>query len=175
MQLFMRRPSLEGLPALPALTARFSLRTMTPDDLSGVAALLRAAFEDASWTKARAQKELCDPPDVIATWIITAGEKIITTATTLLEPQAHPGSGCVHWVATDPAYRGHSLGYIASLRVLHDFVRLGCRDAILRTDDFRLPAIKTYLKLGFVPESQNDLQPARWEEIMAQLKYQRAD
>jgi mycothiol synthase len=175
MQLFMRRPSLEGLPALPALTSRFTLRKMTPDDVPGVAALLSAAFEDPSWTEERARKEFCEHPNVVATWLITAGKTITTTATTLLEPQTHPGSGCVHWVATDPAYRGQSLGYIASLRVLHDFVELGCHDAILRTDDFRLPAIKTYLKLGFIPEPQDDSQPARWEEIMAKLKYQRAD
>jgi mycothiol synthase len=175
MQLFMRRPSLDGLPALPNLTSKFLLRPMTPDDLPDVAALLSIAFEDASWTAERARKELCDDPDVVETWLITAGKKIIATATTLLEPQAYPGSGCVHWVATDPAYRGQSLGYIASLRVLHDFVRLGCRDAILRTDDFRLPAIKTYLKLDFAPEIQNDEQPARWEKVMAKIKYQRPD
>lgn len=171
----MRRPSLDGLPALPNLTSRYSLRTMTPDDLPQVADLLNASFEDESWTKERVREELCDHPDVVETWLITAGEKVITTATTFLEPQAHPGSGCVHWVATDSAFRGQSLGYIASLRVLHDFVRLGCRDAILRTDDFRLPAIKTYLKLGFLPEPEGDLQSARWEEIMSQIKYQRAD
>ena len=175
MQLFMRRPSLDHLPALPQLSAEFSLRTMTPDDFPGVAALLGAAFEDVSWTPECAQKEFGGNPNIIETWLITAGEKIIATATTLLEPQAHPGSGCVHWVATDPEYRGHSLGYIASLRVLHDFVKLGCRDAILRTDYFRLPAIKTYLKLGFLAEAQNDEQPAQWEEIMTQLKYQRPD
>lgn len=175
MQLFMRRPSLDDLPALPKLIGKFALRPMTEDDSAGVAALLGGAFDDASWTKERVQKEFRGNPDVVETWVIAAGKKVVTTATTLLEPQEYPGSGCVHWVATDPDYRGQSLGYIASLRVLHDFINLGCKDAILRTDDFRLPAIKTYLKLGFVPEVHDDKQPARWEEIMAQLKHQRAD
>lgn len=175
MQLFMRRPSLAGLPAMPALTSLFTLRAMTPDDLKGVAKLLAHAFDDASWTSERARKEFCDHPDVVRTWLILHGKKIITTATTLLEPKTHPGSGCVHWVATDPDYRGQSLGYISSLRVLHDFVELGCRDAILRTDDARLAAIKTYLKLGFVPEPLDETQPARWEAVLAKLQHPRAD
>ena len=166
----MRRPNLEGLSALPKLQRNFELRPMTAGDAGKVADLLRLSFEDESWTLERAQSEFVTHPDVVTTWVIQHGEKIISTATSLMAPQTHPGSGCVHWVGTDPAHRGQGMGYLVSLAVLHDFIRLQCRDAILFTDDERLPAIKTYLNLGFVPEYQDDSHPQRWEAVMQKLQ-----
>lgn len=143
---------------------------MTPDDTDKVAGLLSLAFEDPSWTPARVRQEFTDHPDVVTTWVIQYRDNIISTATSLLSPQEHPGSGCVHWVGTHPEHRGQGLGYLVSLAVLHDFIRLQCHDAFLRTDDERLAAIKTYLKLGFVPEFHHPSHPQRWEAVMAQLK-----
>jgi mycothiol synthase len=86
-----------------------------------------------------------------------------------LLPDAYPGSGYVHWVGADPAHRGKRLGYLASLATLHEFVRLGCKDAVLETDDFRLPAIKVYFKLGFAPEYRHATHAPRWLRLAPQL------
>jgi mycothiol synthase len=45
----------------------------------------------------------------------------------------------------------------------------GCGEAILDTDDFRLPAIRTYLRLGFTPEISADDHAHRWDRIFAEL------
>src|SRR5207244_622818 len=104
-----------------------------------------------------------------AVYVIACQGAPVATASARLLPAVYPGSGYLHWVATDPGHRGRKLGWIVSLRVLYHFRDLGLKDAILETDDFRLPAIKTYLEQGFVPEYTDDSHPERWKRVMEQL------
>lgn len=96
------------------------------------------------------------------------GKPVATTSARLL-PDRFPDSGYVHWVAADPAHQGHRLGYIVTLATLYEFARMGCKDAVLETDDDRLAAIKTYQNLGFKPEHRNALHIERWAKVAADL------
>ena len=96
------------------------------------------------------------------------GETIATASARLL-PERFPASGYLHWVAVDPAHQGQKLGHSVSLAVLREFQALGCSDAVLETQDHRLPAIKTYLALGFKPERLDEAHRLRWERINAVL------
>jgi mycothiol synthase len=60
-------------------------------------------------------------------------------------------------------------------RILEDFRDRGYRDAVLETDDFRLPAIKVYLRFGFVPvyEVKGEDQRARWSALFQKIFEQR--
>ncbi|HZP80664.1 MAG TPA: GNAT family N-acetyltransferase [Chthonomonadaceae bacterium] len=168
-QLFMRRPNLDDLPEIPPLPPGYTLREYQPGDLEPLAALMQKAFEDPQWTPEKVRKTLIDAPDVKKTFIIDYQGKPVATASARLLPEQYPGSGYVHFVAADPEHKGQRLGYIVSLAVLHEFVRLGCQDAVLETDDFRLPAIKTYQNLGFEPEHRHESHPERWAETLARL------
>lgn len=78
------------------------------------------------------------------------------------------GVGYVHFVGTHPEHAGKSLGYWMTAACLHEFRRLGLPAAVLHTDDHRIPAVKTYLKLGFAPDL--DAHPSyrsRWDRILA--------
>lgn len=79
------------------------------------------------------------------------------------------GIGYVLFVGVAKPYQGHGLGYQITLHVLHDFVNHGFHSAILETDDYRLPALKTYLKLGFLPRIVHPQQYKQWETIFASL------
>jgi mycothiol synthase len=46
---------------------------------------------------------------------------------------------------------------------------LPLRPIVLRTDDYRIPAIKVYLKLGFVPTYDHLSYPDRWQAIFLAL------
>jgi len=46
---------------------------------------------------------------------------------------------------------------------------LGLTDVDLTTDDPRLPAIKTYLKLGFLAYETDPSHPARWDMVEEKL------
>jgi hypothetical protein len=40
---------------------------------------------------------------------------------------------------------------------------------VLETDDFRLPAVRTYLRLGFVPEPRTPGEARRWSKVLRNL------
>ena len=56
---------------------------------------------------------------------------------------AMPSTGEINWVASRAAHRGHGLGHIITLAVLHRLRELGKKSCWLHTDDWRIPAIKT--------------------------------
>lgn len=165
--LLMRRSCLDNLPQMPALPDGFSLHVCEEREIPSLAALLSAAFEDANWNVEKVREALIDAADVKTTHVITYEGQVIATASSRLLPEAYPGSGYLHWVASHPNYRGQRLGYIISLVVLHEFAELGCQDAVLETQDPRIPAIKTYFHLDFEPEYRDDA--ARWEAIRSQI------
>jgi mycothiol synthase len=72
-------------------------------------------------------------------------------------------------VGVVPEHSGKGLGVQINLVALHHMVREGRRQAVLETDDFRLPAIKTYLKLGFQPVLVHENQRERWRSVFARL------
>lgn len=168
-QLLMRRPDLNGLPAVPELPEGYVLRDYRSEDLEPLTALMRAAFEDETWTTGKIKAALPDDPTVKRIFVIAYQGVPVATASARLLPDKFPSSGYIHWVAADPTHQGKGLGYTVSLAVLHEFVRLGCKDAVLETDDFRLAAIKTYQNLGFVPENRHESHPERWVKILADL------
>jgi GNAT superfamily N-acetyltransferase len=58
----------------------------------------------------------------------------------------------VHWYAVIPKHQGRGLGKALLTRCLQIMKSLGHRRAFVGTQLIRLPAIKTYLDFGFVPE-----------------------
>jgi mycothiol synthase len=78
-------------------------------------------------------------------------------------------SGNVHYVATHPDHRGKGLGRIVTVRVLQHLATLGLEDAFLLTDDYRLPALRLYLRLGFVPRYHDQTHEGRWSLLFPQL------
>lgn len=168
-QLIMRRPALNDLPALPPLPPGYILRDLGENDIESLAALMRTAFQDASWTREKACEELVADPRVRRTFVIEHAGRIVATASAYWDEANKPHTGVLHWVAAAPEQKGKRLGYAVSLAVLHELARLGCQDAELLTDDFRLPAVKTYLDLGFVPDLRDETHAERWTKVREQL------
>jgi mycothiol synthase len=166
-QLLMRRPRLDDLPPV-ALPAGYELREAGPDDAGALAATLASAF-GPEWTTDRVRAALLDAPDVDSTLVATADGVPVGTAAARLDPARFPASGYLHWVGVHAEHQGQRLGYALSLAVLHRFRALGCRDAVLETDPPRLPAIRTYLHLGFRPEPVVPAHEATWPAILAAL------
>ena len=168
-QLLMRRSDLENLPAVPDLPEGYTLRLYKESDLESLAVLMQAAFDDAKWTPEWVQETLTAAPDVKAVYVMEYAGQIVATASARLLPDVFPDSGYLHWVAVSPAHRGKHLGYAITLAVLHEFVRLGCKDAVLETQDERLAAIKIYRSIGFVPVHAHASHPERWGKIVELL------
>ncbi|MBD3243447.1 MAG: GNAT family N-acetyltransferase [Chitinivibrionales bacterium] len=95
---------------------------------------------------------------------------IVATALAGHRPSAlHPNGGELGWVAADPAHVGKKLGAAVCAAVMKRFAEAGYTRVYLLTDDFRLPAIKTYLRLGFRPLLHQAGMARRWRTVCREL------
>ena len=81
-----------------------------------------------------------------------------------------PCSGTVGWVGCSPSHRGKRLGMSVTAAVVTRLRGAGYREIELYTEHFRLPALTTYFKLGFVPYLYNDAVAKVWEDVCEQLE-----
>ena len=75
----------------------------------------------------------------------------------------------VHMVGVLPEHSGHHLGLHASLAAMRQAKREGFARMVLLTDDFRIPAIKIYLRLGFLPAITHESFIGRWKDIFTKI------
>ncbi len=159
-QLFMRLPKL----ALEDVTDDPSEKA-TPEDAAQIAALLSEAFEE-EWDAERVIRELGPDEGVDASFVVRESQAVVAVASARHVPDLYPGAGYLHYVAADSSRAGRGLGSVVTLAVLRHFRDEGLDTAVLETDDFRLPAIRTYLKLGFVPEYRHQADQGRWSRVI---------
>lgn len=164
----MRLPYLEARPGQIPLPAPYVLRSAEAADTGGVAAVLSDAFEDA-WDAERARSTFSVEEGVEATYIVCRGPDVVAVAAARMLPALYPGAGYVHYVGVHSSHRGHRLGEAVVRRVLEHFVAAGLTSAVLETDDFRLPAVRIYLRLGFVPEYRSAGDEARWSQVLRKV------
>lgn len=77
--------------------------------------------------------------------------------------------GYIHMVACKPEHRGLGLGTAMNQIAVNTLIDAGMTEAYLTTDDFRIPAIKSYLRAGFLPDISNDDFKRRWSNIFKHL------
>jgi mycothiol synthase len=167
----MRRPTLEGLPEIE-LPPGYTIRTSQDGDGLHWARIIRESFADDRFDVLRFERDMkCHPayrPDRI--FFVCAPDRLpCGTASAYRQEYFGPDAGYLHYVGVCPAYAGKGLGAAVSLAALGKFRSEGLKIAVLQTDDFRLPAIKTYLRLGFSPMIIDKDHPARWDVVFAGL------
>lgn len=75
-------------------------------------------------------------------------------------------TGYLHMVGALSEYKGKRLGYFICLAAMIKMKQDGFTRTVLQTDDFRLPAIKTYLDLGYeIDLNTHESIPERWAKI----------
>jgi mycothiol synthase len=165
VHLLMRLADMQSLPPMPELPAGYTLREYKDSDLEALAVTLDLAFDDVEWTPDLLKERLIDASDVVKTFVVEFEGKPVATASARIMEDKFPGSGYLHWVGVHPDHRGKQLGKIVTIAVLEEFVKLGCKDAVLETQDHRLPAIRTYKNLGFEETHVHESHPLRWAMI----------
>lgn len=93
------------------------------------------------------------------------GQVVATAMATHNPDDLHPYGGELGWVVGDPAHRGHGLGQAVCSAVVARLLSAGYRRLYLKTDDWRLPALKIYLKMGFAPLLYAEDMADRWEKV----------
>lgn len=141
----------------------------TKDELADGWLYACAPLIDDTWNREKFFTQMWDDPAIPADGIffaVTAEGKIFSTAAAQILPD---GAGNLHMVGTNPECQGMGGGMAVSHAVVDYFYRRGIRKAYLRTDDFRLSAIKIYLALGYRPYLTEEDMPGRWCRIMENL------
>lgn len=93
----------------------------------------------------------------------------VGTATVWQVPGWGDDCAYLHMVGVTPAATGRRLGALVSLACLHHMRAEGFARCLLQTDDHRLPAVRTYLNLGFRPLLVHDNQRERWPRLLASV------
>jgi len=80
--------------------------------------------------------------------------------------------GRIHWVAIVPEHRGRGLSRCIMTAAMNRLRALGHRRALLTTQTHRIPAIRTYLRFGFVPDpSYGDAPAEAWAAVAAHIRH----
>lgn len=95
--------------------------------------------------------------------------KNIATATAVENP-AYPGEGWFRMIGTHAESRGLGAGRLVCLAALHALRDRGYKSAVLSTDDYRIPALKLYLSLGFEPVYSHASHKERWEKVFEAIR-----
>ena len=157
-------------PPRPELPEGYELRCYEDADESQYLQLMaKAGFDD--WDHDRLEKERCSVlPDGFFLIVHRATGRAVATALTQHGPsELHPCGGQLGWVAGDPEHKGKRLGLAICAAVVGRCIEAGYRRIYVKTDDWRLPAIKTYLKLGFEPFVFREGMAERWQKVRETL------
>jgi len=159
-------------PIMVALPEGYVLRTYEEGDGPAYIALMnRAGFE--AWneeTFAQALRRAL--PDGLFFVVHTATDALVATAVATHNPSdLHPAGGELGWVAGHPDHAGKGLGMAVCAAVIERYRNAGYTRIYLKTDDWRLAAIKVYLKLGLVPFLTAPDISDRWQAICEKLNW----
>jgi len=163
----MLKRSLQELPAI-SLDPGYSLRHYQKNDDQFWENIINESFGGThNFEKQMRQNDAFVPERVF--FICYQGTPV-ATASAWHSPEKGSRAGSLHMVGAMKAHAGHGLGYAVSLAALYRMTEEGRTRAVLRTDDFRKPAIKTYLKLGFIPICLEESHEERWRTIFLEMK-----
>lgn len=170
-QLRMVRPNLENLPKLE-LPAGYGMRSYLEGDEVHWARIITDSFGGRERTAQDTRDQITERdvflPDGF--YLATYRGIPVGTACAWTDVLDERDVGNVHMVGVVTEHTGHKLGKWVSLAVLRYLRDNGFKCAKLDTDDFRIPAVKTYLNLGFIPVYVEEGQPERWRKIFEKLK-----
>lgn len=165
-QLRMGYSRLPEIPAARAVTG-YGLRAFRAGDEAAWIDVLNTG-DFGAWDRPRLDRMLTGeraplPFDSIV--FATADDVPIGVANAFLYDAGDGPYAELGWVAVRPEHRGRGLAYGICQRVLEFSRTCGHRYVFLKTEDFRVAAIKTYLRLGFQPEMTQPDQAERWMEL----------
>ncbi len=159
-----------GNPPTVRIAEGYELRQYTPaDEAAYIELLAKGGF--MGWTPKRVADTMKTvlPGGAFLAVHRATGRLVATALAQHMPSDGNPHSGMLGWVAGDPDHRGRGLGESVCAAVTARLIKAGYEDMRLSTDDFRLPAMKIYLKLGWQPLIVADGMAARWQAIYEKL------
>jgi len=164
------------LPEAPEvrLPAGYLVQCCVESDLSSVRALIDGdeRIGDKAW---ECFVDRIVPSGAFLISHIESGNPV-ATASALHNPRAtryyFPFGGEVGYVTVDPGHRRAGLGRAVVANVVRRLIEMGYRNIFVGVQGWRLPAVKCYLGVGFVPLIHNDALIPRWRRVCKQAGWE---
>jgi len=157
----------------PAVPEGYCLRQFKPgDEIEWARLLVLGGFKD--WDSHKIREYMKNLERLKGSAVIENNDRIV--AVTFATPiESSPPVGALDFVVTHPSHRNLGLGRAVCSAVANFFLNSDYQSVYLTTDDWRLPAIRIYLALGFKPEFTRDDMKCRWKMVMKNLTESRID
>lgn len=165
----MERRGLEKLPDV-SIVRDYTLRTFEQGDEAGLGRVFAASAlgsESVEQVRSRLHAHACFEPARV--FVAVSGELIVGTASAW-RSEREPDVGYLHMLGVLPEHRGKQLGAALTLATLHYTRVEGLPAQRLLTDDWRLPAIRLYFRLGYDPILTDWTHRMRWRNVARRLK-----
>lgn len=176
VQLEMVHPDLSSLPPI-SVCPGYTLRSFRAGDEDGWCACFAQWAQPGEdyrenwtheklrgWLGATEGSRIGNPENLLFA-VCDADQSICSTACAWTTDTHAEDMGELGWVAGVDHHRGKGLGHLVTIGVLHRIRELGKARARLNTDDWRVPAIKAYLKMGFKPDYTHESHAERWQAL----------
>jgi len=169
-QLRMVRHDLDKLPSLQCPDG-YHIRTYQNGDAAHWARIMDRAFVDKGRTAQDTYANVINQPNFDPDGFCFVVHKDIPIGTACGWNRDIRGKqvGYIDMLAVLPEHTGHKLGKWLTVFLLYYFRTQHATSVMLDTDDFRLPAIKNYLNLGFVPTYLRENHAQRWQNIFEKI------
>jgi GNAT superfamily N-acetyltransferase len=157
----------EVVPTVPDLSAGYELRLVSLEYKHSYSQTFLTAFDDPSPFGDLMKHAL--PEGFFVVEHLPTGTVVAASTAAVYEKSQHPDGHSLQWVVAHSDHRGTGAGQAtiaAATRVLADQAP---NYSYLSTDDFRLPAISIYLKLGWKPLLYQQGQIRRWATVFEHL------
>ncbi len=171
LQLQMTRPPRRsGTPPLVSVAGGYTLRTFHPEDMQNYLSLAHGAgFDRFTAEKVEGHRATVLPDGFFVVEHEASRELVASAMAQHVSDEMHPEGGVLGWVMGNPRHSGRGLGTAVCVAATARLLRAGYRRMHLKTDDERLPALKIYFKLGWVPLLYAPDMETRWQEVCAKL------
>lgn len=150
----------------PKLPQHYRLLRYVPGYEDQWVQLINSSGEFVRWNRDTLSREVLSGLLTDGGILVAAGDKLAACAAACSMRRFEPYA-VLMYVVVLPEHRNRGLGTAIITEALAVCQREGYPGVILHTDDFRVAAIKRYLKLGFVPDIELDHSAKdRWKTIL---------
>lgn len=167
----MQITNLENLDE-PLIPPGYQIRTFQKGDEEAWLRIIKSSFgENFPANLNEILKDIVSSPefDPESLFFIVHNNKLVGTVCAWHKSFEGHTVGYIHMLGVVPQHQGKKLGRLLTIYALKFLKRKGFQEVILDTDDFRIPAIKTYLNLGFKPVYLEPNHKQRWDAIFKEI------
>jgi mycothiol synthase len=165
----MLRAHLNDLPEVE-IPDGYELRTYQPGDDQSWCDIMEGNVGQ-NWTVEKFAEKMSSDPRFSADGLFfaTHNDQPVASACAWRPSLEEEIVGDVHMVGALDSHRGKGIGHLVNAAVISKLKDQGFEKAHLKTDDWRLPAINSYLKAGFQPLNTHISHAERWEVILDKI------